>query len=78
MQDEHAELAEMGRALGAKDTRVDARATLRFADGEVATLDLEQGTYRVTSAGTLPGGAARPARRWPTCGACWRDGATPA
>lgn len=60
VEGEHAELVERGRALAAKDARVDARATLRFADGEVATLDLEQGRYRVTSAGTLPGGARTP------------------
>ncbi len=60
VEGERAELAERGRALAARDTRVDARATLRFADGEVATLDLEQGHYRVSSAGTLPGGARTP------------------
>jgi hypothetical protein len=60
VEGEHAELVERGRAFAAKEARVDARATLRFADGEVATLDLEQGHYRVTSAGTLPGGARTP------------------
>ena len=36
------------------------RARLRFADGEEAALDLHDGRYWVTAAGTLPGGARTP------------------
>ena len=39
---------------------VEARAELSYEDGEVAVLALEEGTFRVGSAGTLPAGAATP------------------
>jgi len=54
------ELAEEGRALSARDARVEATARLRFADGEEAALDLKDGRFYVTSAGALPGGARTP------------------
>jgi hypothetical protein len=60
--DERAELAEEGRALSAKEVRVEATARLRFEDGEEAALDLgafDTG-FAVTSAGALPGGARTP------------------
>src|SRR5580692_6644822 len=57
---ERAELAEQGRALLSKDVRVSARARLRFDDGEEAALDLHDGSFRVTSAGSIPGGSATP------------------
>ncbi len=57
---ERAELSEAGRALSAKEARVEATARLRFADGEEAALDLENGRFYVTSAGALPGGARTP------------------
>lgn len=58
--DERPELAEQARDLDKGDIRVEASATLRFADGEEATLDLRDGRYGVTSAGTLPGGGRTP------------------
>jgi hypothetical protein len=58
--DERQELAEEGRALSAKDARVEATARLRFADGEEAALDLQNGRFYVTSAGAIPGGARTP------------------
>jgi hypothetical protein len=58
--DERPELAEQARDLDKGDIRVEAAATLRFADGEEATLDLRNGRYGVTSAGTLPGGGRTP------------------
>jgi hypothetical protein len=58
--DERAELADEGRALGAKEVSVEATARLRFDDGEEAALDLESGEFKVTSAGALPGGARTP------------------
>jgi hypothetical protein len=57
---EREELAEEGRALAAKDVRVEATARLRFPDGEEAALDLKGGRFYVTSAGALPGGARTP------------------
>ena len=58
--DERQELAEEGRALSARDARVEATARLRFADGEEAALDLQNGRFYVTSAGAIPGGARTP------------------
>jgi len=58
--DERAELAEQGKALAARDVRVEATARLRYADGEEAALELHQGRYWVTAAGALPGGARTP------------------
>jgi hypothetical protein len=60
VKDEGPELAEEGRSFAAKDVRVEATARLRFADGEEAALDLQNGTFYVTSAGALPGGGRTP------------------
>jgi hypothetical protein len=58
--DERVELAEQGAALTGPNTRLEATARLRFADGEEAALDLRAGRYGVTSAGALPGGGRTP------------------
>ncbi len=58
--DERQELAEQAQALGAKDARVEATARLRYEDGEETALELKEGRFWVTSAGTLPGGARTP------------------
>jgi hypothetical protein len=60
VRDEREELADEGKALAAKGSSVEATARLRFDDGEEAALDLENGLFRVTSAGALPGGARTP------------------
>jgi hypothetical protein len=57
---ERAELAEQAHALREPDVRVEATARLRFADGEEAALDLQDGRYWVTAAGALPGGGRTP------------------
>ena len=57
---ERAELSDQAKAVSGPDVRVDATARLRFADGEEAALDLHDGRYWVTSAGTFPGGARTP------------------
>jgi hypothetical protein len=58
--DERAELAEQARRLRSAEPRVEASARLRFSDGEEAVLDLRDGRFGVTSAGTLPGGGRSP------------------
>ena len=58
--DERAELAEQATAITSKDARLEARARLRFGDGEEVALDLLGGRFLVASAGTIPGGAATP------------------
>jgi hypothetical protein len=57
---ERAELAEQGAALQGPDVRVEATALFRYADGEEAALDLQDGRYGVSAAGALPGGARTP------------------
>ena len=58
--DERPELAEQGAAIAGPNTRVEATARLRFADGEEAALDMRGGRYGVTAAGALPGGGRTP------------------
>jgi len=57
---ERAELTEQAKALGAKDTRAEATARLRFRDGEETALELKDGKFWITSAGAVPGGARTP------------------
>jgi hypothetical protein len=58
--DERAELAEQGAAIAGANTRVEATARLRYADGEEAALDMRAGRYGVSAAGALPGGGRTP------------------
>jgi hypothetical protein len=56
------EIAGDARALASDNTEVEATATVRFADGEQAVLEVEEGTFKVGSAGALPSGARTPAQ----------------
>jgi len=56
------ELARTARAVAAEGGKVEVRATLRYADGEQASLEVEHGQFRVGSAGALPLGARTPAQ----------------
>jgi hypothetical protein len=59
--DEKAELAEQGKAVTAPGVVVKSRARVRFADGEDATLVLDdEGTFRIATADALPAGARTP------------------
>jgi hypothetical protein len=59
--DEKAELAEQGKAVTAPGVVVKSRARVRFADGEDATLVLDdEGTFRIATADALPAGARSP------------------
>ncbi|APR81254.1 Hypothetical protein A7982_06601 [Minicystis rosea] len=59
--DEKAELAEQGKAVTAPGVVVRSRAQVRFADGEDATLVLDDaGTFRIASADALPASARTP------------------
>jgi hypothetical protein len=58
--DERAELSEQAQALRGSGNAVRARARLRYADGEVTTLELERGEFRVAAADALPVGARTP------------------
>jgi hypothetical protein len=59
--DEKGELADQGKAVTAPGVIVKSRATVRFADGEDATLVLDdQGVFRIATADALPAGARTP------------------
>ncbi|HEX9296356.1 MAG TPA: hypothetical protein VF881_10985 [Polyangiaceae bacterium] len=59
--DERAELATQAQAMDDPSSVVRASARVRYADGEDATLDLEEGGFRVSSADALPAAARTPA-----------------
>lgn len=58
--DERAELADVGRTLSASGVAVKARATVRWADGETAAVELVRGGFRIAAADALPSGAKTP------------------
>ncbi len=60
VQDERGELVDEAHLLRATNVRIEATARMRFGDGEETALDLREGRFWVTSAGTLPGGARSP------------------
>jgi hypothetical protein len=61
--DAKGELGEQARALRASPPpKVRATARVRYADGEVATLELEDGEFRIASADALPADARTPAQ----------------
>jgi hypothetical protein len=61
MAEQRKELADQAKALRSKESRVHASATIRFADGEDAVLELANDrTFRIASADALPAGARTP------------------
>jgi hypothetical protein len=62
VQDGKPELAKKGASLAKGPLSTEGTAALTYGDGEAAILELEQGRFFVTSAGTLPAGAATPAQ----------------
>jgi hypothetical protein len=56
------EILRAARAAASAESRVEAYATVRFADGEQAELAVEEGKFRVGSAGALPLGARTPSQ----------------
>jgi hypothetical protein len=57
---ERSELADQAEQISGADIRVQATARLRYADGEEATMDLYDGQYWVSAAGSLPGPGRTP------------------
>lgn len=57
VRESRAEIGRTARSVQGEDARVEASAETRFADGESATLVLEDGRFRVDAASLLP---ARP------------------
>jgi hypothetical protein len=60
-QDSKHELTRNAHAVASPDSKVEMNATVRFADGEQAELEVQEGKFRVGSAGALPEGARTPA-----------------
>jgi len=60
LADERAELTTQAKAMQDPSTVVRASARVRYADGEDATLDVEEGTFHISSADALPAGARTP------------------
>ena len=56
------ELAEHAASLAAEDRDVTAHAEVRFDDGEIISLDLDEGRFGVTAADALPAAARTPAQ----------------
>jgi hypothetical protein len=54
------ELQRRAKALSSGDREVSAQAAVRFSDGEVVSLVLEQGQFRVRSASAFPSAANTP------------------
>ncbi|MBW2522603.1 MAG: hypothetical protein JRI23_00440 [Deltaproteobacteria bacterium] len=62
LKDQRRELAAHAGALRAPGREIAARAEVRYDDGEVVTLDLVDGAFRVTAADALPAAARTPAQ----------------
>jgi hypothetical protein len=60
VSDTRRELLERARSLSDPAVRLVSRAQVRFADGELAELEVEEGRFRIASAGALPAGARTP------------------
>jgi hypothetical protein len=59
--DEKGELADQSKAVTAPGVVIKSRADVRFADGEKATLELDEtGVFRIATADALPAGARTP------------------
>jgi hypothetical protein len=59
--DERVELATQAKAVADARASIRATARLRYADGEDATLEVEDDGFRISSADGLPAGARSPA-----------------
>lgn len=58
--DEKGELAVQAKAITDPSASVRASARVRYDDGEDATLEIEDGAFRITAADALPAGARSP------------------
>ncbi len=62
ISDQKVELSEQSASLAAAERVVKTRARIRYDDGEVVTLDLEEDGFRVAAADALPAAAKTPAQ----------------
>lgn len=62
MRDQKTELTQHAESLTSGERTVTAHAEVRYADGEVVSLDLDGGRFKVTAADALPAAATTPAQ----------------
>jgi hypothetical protein len=62
VKEQRAELGEQARAITDPSAAVRARATVTYADGEQASLDLDPEGFRIRTADALPAGGESPAQ----------------
>jgi hypothetical protein len=60
LKEQKTELGEHAKGLGSAERVISARADVRYTDGEVVSLDLDDGEFRVTAADALPAAAKTP------------------
>lgn len=60
LSEQRAELGEHAKALQGSGRELSAQAQVRYNDGEIATLDLVDGEFRVTAADALPAAGRTP------------------
>jgi hypothetical protein len=62
VNEERAELRDQAKSLGAAAVVVKTRARVRYPDGEIATLEVDDatGAFRISAADALPAGARTP------------------
>ena len=62
LADQKRELGEHAQGLGASERVISAHAEVKYDDGEVVSLDLDEGKFRVTAADALPAAAKSPSQ----------------
>jgi hypothetical protein len=62
LSEQKAEMKEHADSLAADERILTARAEVRYDDGEIVSLDLDDGEFRVTAADALPAAAKTPAQ----------------
>jgi hypothetical protein len=62
LAEQQKELSEHADSLRSKGSLLTARAEVRYDDGEIVSLDLVDGAFRVSAADALPGAARTPAQ----------------
>jgi hypothetical protein len=60
LSDSKQELAEQSKGVTSERAEIATRATVRFVDGEMATLSVDEGRFRIASASALPAQASTP------------------
>jgi hypothetical protein len=62
LDEQNKELGEHAKGVSSEERVLHARAEVRYDDGEVVSLDLDNGRFKVTAADALPAAAKTPAQ----------------